>query len=86
MEKRTVQRHQVKLLTILHYARFVLLRLQLALFSYNKEISFFFLNKHLMISSTESLVVITRYKSHPCGSTTYFTVSKLLFTDFVFVV
>ena len=84
MEKRTVQRHQVKLLTILHYARFVLLRLQLALFSYNKEISFFFLNKYL--SGTESLVVITRCKSHPCGSTNYFTVSKLLFTDFVFVV
>ena len=83
MEKYTAQRHQVKLLTILHYARFVLLRLQLALFSYNKKISFFFLNKYL--SSPESLVV-TRYKSHACGSTNYFTVSKLLFTDFVFVV
>ena len=83
MEKRTVQRHQVKLLTILHYARFVLLRLQLALFSYNKEISFFFLNKHL---NSPELLVVTRYKSHACGSTYYFTVSKLLFTDFVFVV
>ena len=74
MERQTVQRHQVKLLTILHSVRFVLLRLQLALFSYNKEISFFFVNKYL--SGRESLVV-TRYKSHACGSTNYFTVSKL---------
>ena len=48
MERQTAQMHQVKLLTILNSVSFVLLRLQLALFSYNKEISFVFLNKCIL--------------------------------------